>query len=120
MEKNPNHTSRNLSPGFANNNPSEIFNSNLSNNNENSATRDAQPTTHNPQPSTPNSQPELCYAIDLGMMDYNETWKLQGDIVSARIKGTIDTDIILFLEHPTVFTLGRRGGLDHLLVPRNF
>jgi lipoate-protein ligase B len=62
----------------------------------------------------------MCYAVDIGMMDYNEAWKLQGDIVSARINGVIDTDIILFLEHPTVFTLGRRGGLDHLLVSEEF
>ncbi len=54
------------------------------------------------------------------MMEYNEAWKLQSDIVSARVKGIIDTDIILFLEHPTVFTLGRRGGLDHLLVSEEF
>ncbi len=62
----------------------------------------------------------MCYAVDIGMMDYNEAWKLQGNIISARINGVIDTDIILFLEHPTVFTLGRRGGLDHLLVSEEF
>jgi lipoate-protein ligase B len=54
------------------------------------------------------------------MMDYNEAWRLQSDIVSARFNGIIDTDIILFLEHPAVFTLGRRGGLDHLLVSEEF
>jgi lipoate-protein ligase B len=54
------------------------------------------------------------------MKDYNEAWKLQSDIVSARVNGIIDTDIILFLEHPTVFTLGRRGGLGHLLVSEEF
>jgi len=61
-----------------------------------------------------------CYAVDLGIKDYNEAWKLQSDIVSARVNGIIDTDVILFLEHPTVFTLGRRGGLDHLLVSEEF
>jgi lipoate-protein ligase B len=61
-----------------------------------------------------------CYTVDLGMMGYNEAWKLQSDIVSARVNGIIDTDIILFLEHPAVFTLGRRGGLDHLLVSEEF
>ena len=74
-------------------------------------------TTDNTQHTT---DQHTCYAIDLGMMDYNEAWNLQGDIVSARINGIIDTDIILFLEHPTVFTLGRRGGLDHLLVTEEF
>jgi lipoate-protein ligase B len=84
------------------------------------ATRNSQPATRNPQLATRNSQPEFCYAVDLGLKDYNEVWKLQSDIVSARVNGIIDTDIILFLEHPSVFTLGRRGGLDHLLVSEEF
>ena len=53
-------------------------------------------------------------------MDYRKAWELQSEIVSARVKGIIDRDIILFLEHPLVFTLGRRGGLDHLLVSEEF
>ena len=81
-------------------------------------------TTDNNQHATHNSQHTTdlhrCYAVDLGMKDYNEAWKLQSDIVSARVNGIIDTDIILFLEHPTVFTLGRRGDLDHLLVSEEF
>ncbi len=84
--------------------------------NTQSAVRGAS-TTDNTQHTTNINK---CYAVDLGMMDYNEAWKLQSDIVSARVNGTIDTDIILFLEHPAVFTLGRRGGLDHLLVPEKF
>ena len=74
-------------------------------------------TTDNDQHTT---DLHTCYAVDLGMMDYNAAWKLQSDIVAARINGIIDTDIILFLEHPTVFTLGRRGGLEHLLVSEEF
>lgn len=61
-----------------------------------------------------------CYSVDLGIIDYNEAWKLQSDLVSARVSGTLDTDIILLLEHHAVFTLGRRGGLDHLLVSEEF
>jgi len=74
-------------------------------------------TTDNDQHTT---DLHLCYAVNLGIKDYKEAWKLQNDIVSARVNGIIDTDIILFLEHPTVFTLGRRGGLDHLLVSEEF
>ncbi len=74
-------------------------------------------TTDNDQHTT---DLPTCYAVDLGLMDYKEAWKLQSDIVAARINGIIDTDIILFLEHPTVFTLGRRGGLEHLLVSEEF
>jgi lipoate-protein ligase B len=83
-------------------------------------TRDSQHATRDSQPETRNPKPDCCYAVDLGRMDYKAAWTLQSDIVSARINGIIDTDIILFLEHPAVFTLGRRGGRDHLLVSEEF
>jgi lipoate-protein ligase B len=83
-------------------------------------TSNSYPATRNPKPGTRNSQPDLCYAVDLNLIDYREAWQLQSDLVSARVNKTIDTDIILFLEHPAVFTLGRRGGLDHLLVSETF
>jgi lipoate-protein ligase B len=54
------------------------------------------------------------------MMEYNRAWKLQSAIVASRIDGTIDRDIVLFLEHPAVFTLGRRGGRDYLQVEEEF
>jgi len=84
------------------------------------ATRNSQPATRNSQPATRNTQHGLCYSVNLDLIDYKEAWKLQSDLVSARVNGIIDTDIILFLEHPAVFTLGRRGGLDHLLVSEKF
>ena len=127
METKSNHKSKNLRPGFGDANLTEIHSSKPSKNNGNPAAHNPQPITpnpqpaaHIPQPATRNPQSVLCYAVDLGMMDYNAAWQLQSDIVAARINGIIDTDIILFLEHPTVFTLGRRGGLDHLLVSEQF
>jgi len=134
MNTKSNHKLKNLSPGFTNTDSTEIFNSKPLKNDGSPAAHDPQPTTHNPQPATHNSQPatgnrqhathnpqpEPCYAVNLGIKDYKEAWKLQSDIVSARVNGIIDRDIILFLEHPTVFTLGRRGGLDHLLVSEEF
>jgi len=127
METKSNHKSKNLSPRLTDPDSTEILNSKPIKNYGNPATHNPQPVTHssqpasrNPQPATRNPQPELCHAVDLGMMDYNEAWKLQSDIVSARVNKIIDTDIILFLEHPAVFTLGRRGGLDHLLVSEKF
>ena len=56
----------------------------------------------------------LC--IDVPAMGYGEAWNLQGRLVAARKDKTIDTDVILFLEHPPVFTLGNRGGLNNLTV----
>jgi lipoate-protein ligase B len=120
MDTKSNHKLKNLSPKITDVNSTEIFDSNPSKGNGAPATRNPQPETRNSQHATRNSQHGLCYAVDLGMKDYNEAWKLQSDIVSARVNGIIDTDIILFLEHPTVFTLGRRGGLDHLLVSEEF
>ena len=64
--------------------------------------------------------PRSCYSVNLGLIDYNQAWKLQSDLVAARIDGMLTADVILFLEHPAVFTLGRRGGLDHLLVSEDF
>ena len=132
--RNPNHNSKHLGPAFTEANSSEIHMCKPSKNNSyavahnpkpetrnpQTETRNSKPATRNPQPETRNPKPDLCFSVDLGMMDYKAAWKLQSDIVAARIKGIIDTDIILFLEHPTVFTLGRRGGLDHLLVSEQF
>ncbi|MBU4185199.1 MAG: lipoyl(octanoyl) transferase LipB [Proteobacteria bacterium] len=56
----------------------------------------------------------LC--VELETMDYMQAWDLQTRLVDARKKRIIDTDIILLLEHPPVFTLGRRGGMDDLTV----
>ncbi len=60
----------------------------------------------------------LC--TELPITDYRQAWDLQSNLVSARKKRSIDTDVILLLEHPAVFTLGNRGGLDNLTVPEDF
>ncbi len=60
----------------------------------------------------------LC--IDIPAMGYGEAWNLQGRLVAARKDKALDTDVILFLEHPPVFTLGSRGGLNNLTVSESF
>ena len=82
--------------------------------------RNTQRATRNAQPVTRNAQPDHCFSVDLGTMDYNEAWKLQSELVAAKTNNSLDKDIILFLEHPAVFTLGRRGGRDYLLVGESF
>ena len=42
----------------------------------------------------------------LGTVDYDEAWQLQRDLVAARVAGGPDT--LLLLEHPSVYTAGRR------------
>jgi lipoyl(octanoyl) transferase len=42
----------------------------------------------------------------LGTVDYEDAWRLQRDIADARVAGGPDT--LLLLEHPAVYTAGRR------------
>lgn len=54
--------------------------------------------------------------LDLPLTDYQEALDLQRRCVDARRQGGLDRDLTIMLEHPPVFTLGRRGGLENLLV----
>lgn len=58
--------------------------------------------------------------FDLGEIDYETARQLQEKIVALRVDGSISYDAILLLEHPPVFTMGRRGGRDNLLVGEAF
>lgn len=61
-----------------------------------------------------------CVYARLPITDYLEALKLQRDIVAARIDGKIDVNVILILEHFPVFTLGRRGCRENLMVHEQF
>jgi len=54
------------------------------------------------------------YILDLGLVDYKKAWDLQRDLWSRRVKGELP-DLLLFLEHPHVITLGRRGNRSYLI-----
>lgn len=58
--------------------------------------------------------------IELPATEYTKAWDLQNNLVTSRKDGVIDSDIVLLLEHPRVFTLGRRGGLKNITVPEDF
>ena len=58
--------------------------------------------------------------LDLGLMEYGKAWDLQIKLLEARKKDILKQDAALFLEHPPVFTLGRRGGVSNLKVPEEF
>jgi lipoate-protein ligase B len=75
---------------------------------------------NNPSPETRNLQLGTWFCLDLPIIEYQKAWKLQSNLVAARKNRTIDSDIVLLLEHPPVFTLGRRGGLENLMVSREF
>ena len=59
----------------------------------------------------------VCVARWLGRVDYEEAWALQRDLALRRARGEI-ADTLLLLEHPPVYTTGRRSGGDRLLVPQ--
>jgi len=61
-----------------------------------------------------------CWYLDIHTMDYPEALELQLAIVRARIEKKLSRDVILLVEHPPVFTLGRRGGSDNLTVSDAF
>jgi lipoyl(octanoyl) transferase len=46
----------------------------------------------------------------LGIVDYRDAWEMQRELVGARVAGGPDT--LLLLEHPSVYTAGRRTQPD--------
>jgi lipoate-protein ligase B len=70
--------------------------------------------------ATRNRQPATWLYLDLDTVDYKKTLELQHRLVAARKTRELESNILLLLEHPAVFTLGRRGGLENLTVSREF
>ena len=56
--------------------------------------------------------------FDLGRIDYEECYKFQKDLVRRRRLGEIDNSII-FAEHNEVFTIGRMGEMENVLIPND-
>ncbi len=58
--------------------------------------------------------------IDLGLMDYAEAWEYQKQLfdktLEAKNKGEKTANFLLFCEHPHVYTLGKSGKRENLLV----
>ena len=57
-----------------------------------------------------------CLAIPLGLLDYQAAYDLQRRLHALRSSLTENCpDLLLLLEHPHVYTLGRRGQQSHIL-----
>lgn len=56
---------------------------------------------------------DICDYAWLGRVEYNEAWDLQRDLARKRAEGEI-RDTLLLLEHPPVYTTGRRGAGSNL------
>jgi len=58
--------------------------------------------------------------LDLGLIDYAEAWEYQKQIfdktLEAKQKSLATENYLLFCEHPHVFTLGKSGKRENLLV----
>jgi lipoyl(octanoyl) transferase len=64
--------------------------------------------------------------IDLGTKDYKETWELQEQLLEKVMEARKDPSkvnfggYLLFVEHPHVYTLGKSGEVNNLLISEPF
>ncbi|MHB1653591.1 MAG: lipoyl(octanoyl) transferase LipB [Desulfitobacteriaceae bacterium] len=58
-----------------------------------------------------------CNFIDLGFQAYQETYAIQQVINQRRIDG-LNGDVLILVEHTPTLTIGRNGGLQNILAPR--
>jgi len=58
--------------------------------------------------------------VDLGFMEYSRALDLQIEAVSLKTEKRNLPDIVFFVEHPWVFTLGKQGGRENLTVSEQF
>ena len=75
---------------------------------------------------TPNRNIQL---IELGLIDYKEAWdyqeKLFSEIISIKLNNRNNSEqtpvpnYLIFCEHPPVYTLGKSGSVDNLLIDEN-
>src|SRR3989338_7050573 len=56
--------------------------------------------------------------IDLGLIDYEDSYRTQKEFVVRRKTGEIE-DTLILAEHKNVFTIGRTGKRENLLVDEN-
>lgn len=69
-----------------------------------------------PDLPTPHDFPAvLLYTLDLGLTPYDTAWALQKRAAAARISGELPEDLLIFVQHPPVVTLGRSTKPANLL-----
>ncbi len=60
---------------------------------------------------------KVCLVYHLGLVDYHEGLLLQERLLNSRKSGAI-SDVLLLLQHPSVFTIGHSGIDKNIIVPR--
>ncbi|HSQ86576.1 MAG TPA: octanoyltransferase, partial [Desulfobacterales bacterium] len=63
---------------------------------------------------------KTCLCLDMPLKEYRAALDLQRSLVFARQTNAMENDVVLILEHPPVFTLGRRAGIENLKASRAF
>jgi lipoyl(octanoyl) transferase len=59
-----------------------------------------------------------CLLLKPGMVEYGKAWQLQKRLFAARMSGRIE-DILITLQHPPTYTLGRRDkNVNHFLIDK--
>ena len=58
--------------------------------------------------------------LELPLTAYEEVHGLQKRLVSMRLSGELDDDVVILVEHPPVYTLGKRGGRENIVVSEAF
>ena len=57
---------------------------------------------------------------DLGLLEYQQAWDLQENIlqqsIAQKAQGLVPAHHLLFVEHPPVYTLGKSGKREHVLI----
>ena len=61
-----------------------------------------------------------CVFLDLNTLEYKKALDLQLTFLNAKINNPLEPDRLLLVEHPQVYTLGRRGGKENLIVSEEF
>jgi len=57
---------------------------------------------------------KTCLCLEMPLKEYRSALDLQRNLVLARQTGAMENDVVLILEHPSVFTLGRRTNIENL------
>jgi len=61
------------------------------------------------------ARPTQLYILDLGLVRYERAWRIQKALVDRVYQRKIP-GVLMMLEHPHVYTLGRRGKMSDLLL----
>ncbi|MGB9700741.1 MAG: lipoyl(octanoyl) transferase LipB [Thermodesulfobacteriota bacterium] len=60
----------------------------------------------------------IAHYFRLGLIDYEDALRLQNRLVQARLADKI-SDVLLFLQHPPVITIGKSGKIENIIVSQS-